>query len=136
MSPCKPSWAGRSNFTLESPVILLSLIKERNLRALAVTSAQRQAEIPDVPTMLESDIAGFVATLLTGIVAPAGTPAAVVAKLNRAINETLVSADMNELVVKFGSRVRIGSPQKFGSFLAAQTEQWARIARAAGVSVE
>jgi tripartite-type tricarboxylate transporter receptor subunit TctC len=124
------------DFTLESPVILLSLIKERNLRALAVTSAQRQAEIPDVPTMLESGIAGFVATLLTGIVAPAGTPAAVVARLNRAINETLVSADMNELVVKFGSRVRIGSPQEFGSFLAAQTEQWARIARAAGVSVE
>jgi tripartite-type tricarboxylate transporter receptor subunit TctC len=124
------------DFALESPVILLSLIKEGKLRALAVTSAMRQAEIPDVPTMTESGIAGFVATLLTGIVAPAGTPPVIVGKLNRIINETLMSADMNELVVKFGSRVRIGSPQEFADFLAAETERWAKVAKAAGVSVE
>ena len=124
------------DFALESPVILLPLIKEAKLGALAVTSAQRQDEIPDVPTMEESGIAGFVATLLTGIVAPAGTPPAIVGKLNGAINETLTSADMKELIVKFGSRLRLGSPQEFASFLAAETEKWARIAKAAGVSVE
>jgi len=124
------------DFALESPVILLPLIKEAKLGALAVTSAQRQDEIPDVPTMEESGIAGFVATLLTGIVAPAGTPPAIVGKLNGAVNETLTSADMKELIVKFGSRLRLGSPQEFASFLAAETEKWARIAKAAGVSVE
>jgi tripartite-type tricarboxylate transporter receptor subunit TctC len=124
------------DFTLESPVILLSLIKEGKLRALAVTSATRQAEIPEVPTMVESGIAGFVATLLTGVVAPAGTPAAIIGKLNGVINETLRAADMKELVVKFGSAVRIGSPQEFAAFLAGETQKWARIAKEAGVSVD
>jgi tripartite-type tricarboxylate transporter receptor subunit TctC len=124
------------DFALESPVILLSLIKEGKLRALAVTSARRQAEIPDVPTMVESGIAGFVATLLTGVVAPAGTPAAIVGKLNNVINETLITPDMKDLVVKFGSQTRIGSPQDFATFLAGETEKWAKIARVAGVSVD
>jgi tripartite-type tricarboxylate transporter receptor subunit TctC len=124
------------DFTLESPVILLSLIKEGKLRALAVTSATRQAEIPEVPTMVESGIAGFVATLLTGVVAPAGTPAAIIGKLNGVINETLRAADMKELVVKFGSAVRIGSPQEFAAFLVGETQKWARIAKEAGVSVD
>jgi tripartite-type tricarboxylate transporter receptor subunit TctC len=124
------------DFALESPVILLSLIKEGRLRALAVTSARRQAEIPAVPTMEESGIIGFVATLLTGVVAPAGTPSAIVGKLNSAINATLMTADMKELVVKFGSEVRIGSPQEFAAFLAGETQKWARIAKAAAVSVD
>src|SRR5258705_1864579 len=106
------------DFTLESPVILLPLIKEGKLRALAVTSAERQAEIPDVPTMVESGMTGFIATLLTGVVAPAGTPPAIVGKLNSTINDTLTAPDMKELLVRFGSQARIGSPQEFASFLA------------------
>ena len=124
------------DFALESPVILLSLIKEGKVRALAVTSAKRQAEIPDVPTMMESGVTGFVATLLTGIVAPAGTPSAIVGKLNGVINETLMAADMKDLVVKFGSEVRTGSPQEFATFLAGETRKWAKIAREAGVSLD
>ena len=127
---------GQVDFALESPVILLSLIREGRLRALGVTSAQRKPELPDVPTMVESGIAGFVATLLTGVVAPAGTPATIVGKLNGVINESLVAPDMQDLVVRFGSQVRIGSPQEFAAFLAGETGKWANIARAAGVSVE
>jgi tripartite-type tricarboxylate transporter receptor subunit TctC len=127
---------GQVDFALESPVILLSLIREGRLRALAVTSAQRKPELPDVPTMVESGIAGFVATLLTGVVAPAGTPATIVGKLNSVINETLAAPDMQDLVVRFGSQVRIGSPQEFAAFLAGETGKWANIARAAAVSVE
>src|SRR5258705_11526322 len=124
------------DFALESPVILLPLIKEGKLRALAVTSAERQAEIPDVPTMVESGINGFVATLLTGVVAPAGTPAPIVGKLNSVINETLKSPDMKDLVVRFGSEARIGSPREFGTFLAGETQKWADIAKRAGVALD
>ena len=127
---------GQVDFALESPVILLPLIREGRLRALAVTSAKRQAELSDVPTMVESGVAGFVATLLTGVVVPAGTPAAIVGKLNSVINETLTAPIMADLVVKFGSQVRLGSPQDFAEFLAGETRKWADIARAAGVSVE
>jgi tripartite-type tricarboxylate transporter receptor subunit TctC len=127
---------GQVDFALESPVILLPLIREGRLRALAVTSAQRKPELPDVPTMVESGIAGFVATLLTGVVAPAGTSATIVGKLNGVINETLVAPDMQDFVARFGSQVRIGSPQEFAAFLAGETGKWANIARAASVSVE
>src|SRR5258705_4178467 len=120
------------DFALESPVILLPLINEGKLRALAVTSAKRQAEIADVPTMVESGINGFVATLLTGVVAPAGTPGPIVGKLNSVINGTLKSPDMKDLVVRFGSEARIGSPKEFGTFLAGETQKWTNIAKLAG----
>ena len=124
------------DFALESPVILLPLIKEGKLRALAVTSARRQAEIADVPTMVEGGIDGFVATLLTGVVAPAGTPGPIVGKLNHVINESLKAPDMKDLVVRFGSEARIGSPQEFGVFLAGETRKWANIAKQAGVALD
>jgi tripartite-type tricarboxylate transporter receptor subunit TctC len=124
------------DFALESPVILLPLIKEGKLRALAVTSAERQAEIPDVPTMVESGMTGFVATLLTGVVAPAGTPPPIIGKLNSAINETLTAPDMKELLVRFGSQARIGSPQEFASFLGSERHKWSDVAKQANVSLD
>ena len=124
------------DFLFESPVVLLPLIRDGKLRALGVTSAKRQAPIPDVPTMVEAGVPGFVATLLTGIVAPAGTPTPVIDKLNGAINETLKAPDMTELLTKFGSEARIGSPQEFATFLAGETRKWAAIAKAANVSID
>jgi tripartite-type tricarboxylate transporter receptor subunit TctC len=124
------------DFVLESPVVLLPLIRDGKVRALGVTSAKRQSPLPDVPTMVEAGVPGFVATLLTGIVAPAGTPAAIVDKLNGVINETLKAADMVELLNRFGSEPRIGSPQDFATFLAGETRRWAEIAKAANVSVD
>jgi tripartite-type tricarboxylate transporter receptor subunit TctC len=124
------------DFLFESPVVLLPLIRDGKLRALGVTSAGRKTEIAEVPTMVEAGVAGFVATLLTGIVAPAGTPAPVVGKLNGVINETLKAADMKELLTKFGSEARIGTPQEFATFLAGETRKWADIAKAANVSIE
>jgi Uncharacterized protein conserved in bacteria len=73
--------------------------------------------------MVESGINGFVATLLTGVVVPAGTPGPIVGKLNSVINETLRSPDMRDLVVRFGSEARIGSPKEFGTFLAGETQK-------------
>ncbi len=94
------------HFLFESPVVLLPLIRDGKLRALGVTSATRKSEIADVPTMVEAGVPGFVATLLTGIVSPAGTPPEAVSKLNGVINETLKSADMKQLLTKFGSDAR------------------------------
>jgi tripartite-type tricarboxylate transporter receptor subunit TctC len=124
------------DFALESPVILLPLIKDGRLRALAVTSAKRQAEIADVPTMVESGIPGFVATLLTGVVVPAGTPAPIIGKLNGVINESLRAPEMKDLAARFGSEPRIGSPAEFGAFLAGETRKWVDIAKQARVSLD
>jgi tripartite-type tricarboxylate transporter receptor subunit TctC len=123
------------DFALESPVVLLPLIREGRLRALAVTSGKRKAEIADVPTMREGG-ADFVATLLTGVVAPAGTPAPIVARLNSVINDTLKSAEMKETLAKFGSEANITSPQEFTTFLAGETKKWGDVAKAARVQVD
>jgi tripartite-type tricarboxylate transporter receptor subunit TctC len=124
------------DFVFESPVVLLPLIREGKLRALGVTSAARRPELADVPTMGEAGVSGFVSTLLTGIVAPAGTPAPIVGKLNGVINEMLNAADLKELLTKFGSQARTGSPQEFAAFLAGETRKWAEIAKAANVSID
>jgi tripartite-type tricarboxylate transporter receptor subunit TctC len=124
------------DFVFESPVVLLPLIRDGKLRALGVTSETRRSEVSDLPTMAEAGVPGFVATLLTGIVAPAGTPAPVVDRLNGVINETLRAPDVTELLTKLGSTARIGSPQDFATFLAGETRKWANIAKAANVSVE
>ena len=116
--------------------MLLPLIRDGKLRALGVTSATRKSEAADIPTMVEAGVPGFVATLLTGIVAPAGTPAPVIDKLNGVINETLKAPEVVELLTKLGSTARIGSPQDFATFLAGETRKWADIAKAANVVVE
>jgi len=123
------------DFVLESPVVLLPLIAEGKLRALAVTSAKRKAEIAEVPTMKEGG-ADFVATLLTGIVAPAGTPPAIVGKLNAVINESLQTTEMRETLAKFGSEANVMSPQDFAAFIAAESKKWGDVARAARVQVD
>ncbi len=124
------------HFVFESPVVLLPLIREGKLRALGMTATRRSAEAPDIPTMIESGVTGFVSTLLTGIVAPAGTPPAVVAKLNGVINEGLKSAEMQAALARFGSQPRIGSPADFAAFLAGETRKWGAIAKAAGVAID
>jgi tripartite-type tricarboxylate transporter receptor subunit TctC len=123
------------DFVLESPVILLPLIREGKLRALAVTSATRKPEIPDIPTMREGG-ADFVATLLSGVVAPAGTPPVIVSRLNAVINESLKSDDMKATLAKFGSEAKITSPLEFTAFMAAETQKWSNVAKAARVEIE
>jgi tripartite-type tricarboxylate transporter receptor subunit TctC len=123
------------DFVLESPVVLLPLIRDGQLHALGVTSAKRQPPLPDIPTMVEG-VPGFVATLLTGIVAPAGTPTVIIDKLNGMINATLEAPDMVELLTKFGSEARIGTPEQFATFLAGETRKWTETAKAANVSVD
>jgi tripartite-type tricarboxylate transporter receptor subunit TctC len=116
--------------------ILLPLIRERKLKALAVTSAARHPQLPDVPTMVESGIADFIMTFWTGVIAPAGTPASVVDRLNAAINHGLKSEGMRETLAKVGATTNPGSPQDFGRFIAAETAKWAAVAKTAGIASE
>ncbi len=95
------------DFLFESPVVLLPLIARR--QAARARRDQRDTQVEaDVPTMVEAGVAGFVATLLTGIVAPAGTPAAIVSKLNGVINETLKAPD----VPRPADEIRLGAAHR------------------------
>jgi tripartite-type tricarboxylate transporter receptor subunit TctC len=116
--------------------ILLSLIRDRKVKALAVTSAHRHPQLPDVPTMTESGVPDYVLTFWSGVVAPAGTPAAIVAKLNAAIDAGLRTPQVQETLAGIGSQTTPGSPQDFARFIAAETVKWRAIAKTAGVSME
>lgn len=114
----------------------LPLIKEGRLRALAITSATRQPELPQVPTMIEGGVAGYVVTTFVGVAARVGTPADIVGMLNGTINQVLASAEMQANFARLGVRVSIGTPQEFAAFIAAETRKWTAVATDAGIRID
>jgi tripartite-type tricarboxylate transporter receptor subunit TctC len=116
--------------------ILVSLIRDGKLKALAVTSAQRHPELPEVPTMVESGIADFIMTFWSGVVAPAGTPVDVVAKVHAAVNDGLKTQAVRDNLAKVGAVASPGSPQDFATFIAAETAKWREVAKTAGIAAE
>jgi tripartite-type tricarboxylate transporter receptor subunit TctC len=113
---------------------LLPLVGDGRLRALAVTSGSRFPLVPDLPTMIESGVGDFVVTSFEGVVAPAGTSATIVARLNAAINEAVASPDIKARFAALGLEPSTGSPQDFARFFAAETRKWASVAAAAGIA--
>jgi tripartite-type tricarboxylate transporter receptor subunit TctC len=128
--------AGQMHFIIDAPGVLLPHVEQGKLRALAVTSPKRSADLPDLPTMVESGYPEFVMTFWTGVVAPAGTPAAVVTRLNGVIADGLRSAEMKERLAKFRVEPRPGSPADFGAFIATESKKWAGVIAAAGIKVQ
>jgi tripartite-type tricarboxylate transporter receptor subunit TctC len=126
---------GRIHINFAPVSNVLAMIQQGQIRALAVTSATRDANLPDVPTMTESGYpqVGFHPDVWQGIVAPAGTPDAVVNRLNAEINESIKSADVLAALAKLGFNPMTGSPQEFKTFLAAQIAKWPPVLKAANV---
>jgi tripartite-type tricarboxylate transporter receptor subunit TctC len=114
----------------------LPLVREGTLRALAVTSAVRRAELPDVPTMVESGVADYIATSFFGVAAPASTPKPIVAKLNNAINQALASSEMQASLARFGAAASTGTPLEFATFIATERQKWAAVAALAGIKID
>jgi tripartite-type tricarboxylate transporter receptor subunit TctC len=113
----------------------ISYIKAGKLRALAVTSAKRQALLPDVPAMAEF-LPGYEANGWYGIVAPKGTPADVVDTINKQVNAALADPAMRKRFTDLGCNVFTGSPADFGKFIAAETQKWAKVIVFAGIKAD
>jgi len=128
--------AGQMDMIFDSPAALAHLLREGRIRALVTMGAKRMAELPDVPTMAESGYPDLRVTTWNGLVVPAGTPDAVVAKLNASINDALKSTDIRDTLAKFGSEPIGGTPQEFATFIAAESKKWSEIIRLAGVKVD
>jgi tripartite-type tricarboxylate transporter receptor subunit TctC len=128
--------AGTMHMIIDAPGVLIPHIQSGKLRALAVTSPERIKDLPDVPTMVESGYKDFLMTFWTGVVAPAGTPAAIVDKINKAINDGLKSQDMQAKLARFRVVPRPGSPQEFGGFIASESKKWAGVIQAAGIKID
>jgi tripartite-type tricarboxylate transporter receptor subunit TctC len=128
--------AGQTQLGIEILAPLLAHVRDGKLKPLAVTGAQRSPELPDVPTLIESGFPGAAFIAAFGIVAPAGTPPDIVAKLNRAINDSLGSEPMKATLAKIGFQANIGTPQDLAAFIAAEMARWSEAAKLTGVKIE
>ena len=103
---------------------------------LATPSGKRSAAIPDVPTIAESGLPGFDVEPWFGIVAPAGTPTAIVNRLNAEIGKIMQQNDVKDLLASFGAAPSISSPQEFGKFIDNEVTRWAEVVKASGAKAE
>jgi tripartite-type tricarboxylate transporter receptor subunit TctC len=128
--------SGQVQMTFENPSVCLPHIRAGKLRALAATGERRNPQAPEIPTMIEAGVPDFVSVSFTGLVAPAGTPAEIVAKLNAAANDSLASPDVATLLARLAVEARPNSPAEFTAFVARETEKWRAVVKAANVRIE
>jgi tripartite-type tricarboxylate transporter receptor subunit TctC len=128
--------AGQVQMIFETTAILLPHVQSGRLRALAVAVATRSPLLPDVPTTAESGYPKLIASFWSGLLAPAGTPAPIVAKLNAAVNDILKSKEAQTGLERLSAEAKIGSPRDFAAFIAAETPRWAAIASETGIKVD
>jgi tripartite-type tricarboxylate transporter receptor subunit TctC len=110
-------------------------IKSGKLRALAVTSAEREPSLPHLPTVAET-VPGYEATAWFGIGMPKGTPRAIIDKVNAEVNRALADPKMRERLAELGGKPIAGTPEDFGKVIAAETAKWEKVVNASGAKVE
>ena len=128
--------AGRVALMFDTVAAIAPQVKAGSVRGLAVTTAKRSAVFPDVPTMQEAGIAGYDTSTWGGLLAPAGTPKDVIAKLNAEVVKALAAPDVREALAKAGIEPAGGSAAQFDEFIRAEMTRWAKVAQAAGVQPE
>lgn len=127
---------GQIQVLVASAPSILGQVKGGRVRALAVTTAARSPVAPDLPSLEQSGYKGSATELWWGVLAPAGTPQAVVDRLNTEINKIVLSADMKEFFLKEGAEPAAMKPAEFEAFIAAEIERWKQVAKAADIKPE
>jgi tripartite-type tricarboxylate transporter receptor subunit TctC len=124
---------GHIDIAMDSMAAYVPQVQDGKLRALAVASSRRFAGLPDVPTASEAGLPGFEASVWYAMLAPTGTPAPVIAKLNAATNDLLKTAQAKELFEKLGIDVAGGTPNDLRTFVSSEIEKWAPIIKSANI---
>jgi tripartite-type tricarboxylate transporter receptor subunit TctC len=114
----------------------LPYIRANRIRAIAVTTAQRAALLPDTPTLAESGVPGFDAKTVTGVLAPAAIPRDILAKLNGALNTVLSNPAVKEKFAALGAEVQPSTPEELGKFIRDDLAIWKDVVKKAGIKVE
>jgi tripartite-type tricarboxylate transporter receptor subunit TctC len=127
---------GQIQMYVSSVPTLIAQIKTGQLRALAVTSLQRNRDLPDVPTMAESGYKDFEAVTWFGVAGPAAMPKEVIGKLNAAFNKALATADVQKKLAAQGAEVAGGPPEKFASLIRTDGVRWGAIVKASGIRLD
>jgi tripartite-type tricarboxylate transporter receptor subunit TctC len=126
---------GRVQVIFDNMPSIIGHIQSGNLRALAVTTAVRSPQLPDVPSIAET-VPGYEASALFGMGAPKKTPPEIIEKLNREINAVLAEPEIRKRLIELGGEPLVGPPDAFGAMIAAETAKWAKVVEFAGVRIE
>jgi tripartite-type tricarboxylate transporter receptor subunit TctC len=124
---------GHVHMMLDAVTAMTGNVEAGKLRALGTSGQKRSTVLPDVPTVSEAGVPGYEATIWLGIMAPAGTPPAVVDKLNAEIAKVIARPEISSAWAKQGAEPMTMSPTAFGSFLKADIEKWAKVIQTAGI---
>jgi len=127
--------AGQVQVIFDNMPSVLQHIRAGKLRALAVTTADRSPELPDVPTVAET-VKDYEASAWFGMGAPKNTPPEVIAVLNKAINEILAEPAMKQRLAELGGVPIVATPAEFGKIVQAETDKWEKVVKFAGARVE
>lgn len=128
--------AGHVQMMFDTTQSALPYVKDGRLRALAVTASERIALLPDLPTLSESGLKGYVATAWNGVVAPKGTPDAIVAKMNADIVRVLAMPDVKQRFAELGATCPPSTPASFRAYVADEISKWGAVVQSSGAKVE
>src|ERR1043165_670071 len=128
--------AGRTAMIFDTITAIAPHVKSGGVRGIAVTTLKRSSAMPELPTIAESGLPGYDASTWGGILAPAGTPRAVVAKLNEAMNAALKQDDLRSRLMASGIEIQGGTPGDFAKVIQAEVDKWGRIVKEAGIPPE
>jgi tripartite-type tricarboxylate transporter receptor subunit TctC len=128
--------AGNTQICLGSLIQMIPHVNSGRLKMLGIGSAKRTKAFPDVPTIAEAGVPGYDASNWWGILAPAGTPAAIVTKLSTEINAIVQSADIQKRFESQGAEPASMAPAEFAKFIRTETTKWSRVVKEAGIKAE
>ena len=127
--------AGQVDVAFANPAAAHEYVRSARMRALAVTGDKRSAMLPDVPTVAETVIPGFEASTWWGILAPAGTPPAIVTEVNGRLAVALTQRDMMDRVATLGADLVGGAPERLAAHLNAEIPKWRDVVRIANIKL-
>ena len=128
--------AGQCQLMFATSLSVASYIRSEKVRALAVSTAKRSQSFANLPTIAEAGVPGFDAATWHGVVAPAGTPPAVITRLNSEINKLMQAPDMRERLTSQGAEIIGGTPQSFAAYIQAEIPKWTKVIRDSGARSE
>lgn len=128
--------AGTLDFQFASQITVQGFLRQGRVRALGITSGKRSASLPDVPTMIEAGLKEFEVLNWFGMVAPARTPPAIVARLNQEIALALAHPDVRRKLTTEGAEIIASTPEVFGAFIKTEISKWAKVVKAADMKAD
>ena len=128
--------SGRVTMALDTLPPYLPMLKDKKVRALAITTSNRSPLVPDLPTIAESGYPGFESVASYGFFAPAGTPKAIIDKLNKEINVVLLDPQLKEKLLALGIEIQGSTPEALQAFVNGEVDKWARVIKTSNIKSE